>query len=83
MVQWLRLCAPNAGGQGSIPGQGTRSHVSQLKILHATVETQCSQINQLKAHTHTHTPGDFPGSPVVKTSPSNERVVGLIPAQGN
>ena len=23
VVQWLRLCAPNAG---SIPGQGTRSH---------------------------------------------------------
>ena len=26
--------------------------------------------------------GDFPGSPVVKTSPSNERVAGLIPTQG-
>ena len=25
VVQWLRLCAPNAGGPGSIPGQGTRS----------------------------------------------------------
>ena len=45
VVQWLRLCAPNAGGQGLIPGQGTRSHVSQLKILHATVKPQCSQIN--------------------------------------
>ena len=21
MVQWLRLCAPNAGGMGLIPGQ--------------------------------------------------------------
>ena len=28
-VQWLRLCTPNAGGMGSIPGQGT-------KIPHAT-----------------------------------------------
>ena len=27
----LRLCAPNAGGLGSIPGQGTRSHMP-LKI---------------------------------------------------
>ena len=27
MVQWLKLCAPNAGG----PGQGTRSHTQQLK----------------------------------------------------
>ena len=24
VVQWLRLCAPNAGGVGLIPGQGTR-----------------------------------------------------------
>ena len=24
VVQWLRLCTPNAGGPGSIPGQGTR-----------------------------------------------------------
>ena len=27
VAQWLRPCAPNAGGQGSIPGQGTRSHM--------------------------------------------------------
>ena len=31
MVQWLRLRAPNAGGLGSIPGQGTRSHRAQLR----------------------------------------------------
>ena len=31
VVQWLRLCAPNAGGSGSIPGQGTRSHVLQQR----------------------------------------------------
>ena len=30
MVQWLRLRAPNAGGPGSTPGQGTRSHMLQL-----------------------------------------------------
>ena len=29
VVQWLRLCAPNAGGMGLVPGWGT-------KILHAT-----------------------------------------------
>ena len=29
MVQWLRLRAPNAGRLGSIPGQGTRSHMPQ------------------------------------------------------
>ena len=24
VVQWLRLCASNAGGAGSIPGQGAK-----------------------------------------------------------
>ena len=24
VVQWIKLCALNAGGPGSIPGQGTR-----------------------------------------------------------
>ena len=43
VVQRLRLCTPNARGQGSIPGQGTRSHVwqlrvPQLKIPHAAVK---------------------------------------------
>ena len=27
VVQWLRLCIPNAGGLGLIPGQGTRSYI--------------------------------------------------------
>ena len=42
VVQWLRLHAPNTGDPGSIPGQGTRPHMlqlrvckPQLKILHA------------------------------------------------
>ena len=33
VVQWLGLHAPNAGGSISIPGQGTGSHVTQLKDL--------------------------------------------------
>ena len=33
VAQWLRLCAPNAGDLGSIPGQGTRLH------LHATTKS--------------------------------------------
>ena len=32
VVQWLRLHAPNAGGLGSIPGGGTRSHMPQLRV---------------------------------------------------
>ena len=48
VVQWLRLQAPNAVGQGSIPGQGTRSHMPQrrLKILWAATKTQHNQINK-------------------------------------
>ena len=32
VVQRLRLHAPSAGGPGSIPGRGTRSHMPQLKV---------------------------------------------------
>ena len=32
VVQWLRLWAPKAGGPGSILGQGTRSHMPQLRV---------------------------------------------------
>ena len=32
MVQWLGLHTSNAGGLGSVPGQGTRFHKPQLKI---------------------------------------------------
>ena len=28
VVQWLRLLAPNAGGMGLIPGQGSKTHVA-------------------------------------------------------
>ena len=59
VIQCLRLRTPNIGDLGSILGQGTRSHMtllrvyllqlrilmSQIKILHATTKTQDSQIN--------------------------------------
>ena len=38
VVQWLRLHAPNAGGLGSISGQGTRTHVPDVKTLHAATK---------------------------------------------
>ena len=43
MAQWLRLCAPNAGGPGLIPGQGARSHMhAATKSSHAaTKEPVC------------------------------------------
>ena len=46
MVQWLRLCIPKAGDPGSIPGQGTRSHIQQLSIPHAEIKNQQGQINK-------------------------------------
>ena len=59
VVQWLKLHASNARGPGSIPVQGNRSHMLQLKILHAATKkrshmkivhaatkTWCSQINK-------------------------------------
>ena len=36
VVQWLRLLAPNAEGPVSIPGQGTESHMKQLRIPRAS-----------------------------------------------
>ena len=52
MVQWLRLHAPNAGGPGSISGQGAIFHMLklrvcmlQVKILHAPTKIWHSQIN--------------------------------------
>ena len=44
VVQWLRLQVPNAVGPGLISGQGTRSHMPQLKIL-SDVSDWCSQMN--------------------------------------
>ena len=47
VVQGLRLRAPNAGGLGSIPGQGTRSHMhATTKSLPAATKTQRNQINK-------------------------------------
>ena len=46
VAQWLKLHSPNAGGPDPIPGQGIRSHMPQLKILHVAAKTWCSQINK-------------------------------------
>ena len=45
VVQWLRLCAPNAGDLGSIPGQGTRVHMLQT-MPHVTMKNWHNQINK-------------------------------------
>ncbi|TEA37724.1 hypothetical protein DBR06_SOUSAS9210046, partial [Sousa chinensis] len=42
MVQWLRLCAPSGRGLGSIPGQGTRSHMLQLRVCMLQLMILCA-----------------------------------------
>ena len=42
VVQWLRLCTPNAGGLGLIPAQGNRFPILQLKILDSTTKFEDS-----------------------------------------
>ena len=53
MVRWQRPDSPNAGSPGSIPGQGSRSHMPQprvrrphLKIPPVTNKTRHCQINK-------------------------------------
>ena len=46
-IQWLRLYAPNARGLGLITGQGTRSHMLQLRVymLHLNSPHAITKIN--------------------------------------
>ena len=49
VVQQLRLRTPNAGDSGLITGQGTRSHMPQLKILHVATKAPHRQIEKKKS----------------------------------
>ena len=44
VVRWLKLCAPRARVPGWVPGQGTRSHMLQLKVPCASSKAQHSHI---------------------------------------
>ena len=47
MVQGLSLHAPNAGGLGLIPSQGTRSHMPQLRVhMPQLKDTTCPKEDQ-------------------------------------
>ena len=48
VVQWLRLHTANAGDLDSIPGQGTRSHMPQLRSVHAMTKRPCMLQQRLK-----------------------------------
>ena len=49
-VQWLRLGAPNAGGPGSVLGQGTRSHMLQLSSHATTKDPTCHNEDPVQSH---------------------------------
>lgn len=51
VVQGLRLRVRNAGGLGSIPAQGTRSHVPRLKSPHAATK-DASRHSEDPAHSN-------------------------------
>ena len=51
MVQWLRLHAPNAGGLGSVPGQGTRSCMLQLRACMPQVKIPLASTEDLTCGT--------------------------------
>ena len=53
-VQWLRLHNPSAGGLGSIPAQGTRSHRLQLKDSECHEEERRSQVLLLRSELAKH-----------------------------
>ena len=44
VVRWLKLCAPRARVPGWVPGQGTKSHMLQLKVPCAAAKAQHSHI---------------------------------------
>ena len=44
VIQQLRFCATNAKGSGSIPGQGTRSHMLQLRFWMPQLKIRHNQI---------------------------------------
>ena len=48
-VHWLRLCAPRAEGLGSMPGQGTKSHMPQL-VLSTAKSINIKKQKQKKLH---------------------------------
>ena len=55
MVQWLGLHAPKAGGLGSVPGQGTRPHMRQLKLgaeKEREKERERKKKKPISKHTH-------------------------------
>ena len=61
VVQWLRLHTPNAGSLGSISGQGTTSHMPQLRLeLELDPEVSDSVIITYQNHIMQGYPSELP-----------------------
>ena len=56
VVQWLKLCASDAGGPCSIPGQETRSHVPQLRHGVAKYVFKCTKLFSASKSLHISSP---------------------------
>ena len=54
--QGLRLHAPNAGGQGLIPGQGTSSHMLQLRVCMQELKIPRAARKMEDPECHNHDP---------------------------
>ena len=46
VIQWVRLCAPNTGDPGSIPGRGTRARMPQLRVCLLQLRPGATKINK-------------------------------------
>ena len=46
VAQWLRLHTPSAEGPGSIPGQGTSSHMLKLRVSVLQLRPGTAKINK-------------------------------------
>ena len=74
LVQWLRLCAPNAGDMGMISAQGTGSHMLQVGVCMPQLKIAGAATKDI------HT--DFPVGPMVRNPLANAGDTGSIPGPG-
>ena len=66
MIQWLRLCIPSAGGLSSIPSQGTKPRMLQLK------DPGTSKLEKKKKKEQEGNPShEFPGTSLALLGLSN------------
>ena len=57
VIWWLRLHAPNARDLGLIPGQGTRSHMLQLRVCRLQLKDPACHSKDQRFHVLQLRPG--------------------------